>query len=111
MDVLLTKNGPIISRMLADGKVYRDTKKFASIQENLKELLGGYLYGLLKFLGKLLYIYDLLNDNERGIQYLDISRDGENIETIVDLVYSPVKDRYEDCIKRLRYNIDSCQEY
>lgn len=110
MDVLLTKNGPIISRMLADGKVCRDTKKFASIQENLKELLGGYLYGLLKFLGKLLYIYDLLNDNERGIQYLDISRDGENIETIVDLVYSPVKDRYEDCIKRLRFNIDSCQE-
>ena len=76
-------------------------------QDNLEELLGEYLYGLLKFLGKLLYIYDLLNDDVRDIQYISITKDGETIDNVLDLVYNPVKDTYKEYIKRLRYNAES----
>ena len=106
-DVLLTKNGPVISSMMVGGEIYRDTKMFTSIQDNLEELLGEYLYGLLKFLGKLLYIYDLLNDDVRDIQYISITKDGETIDNVLDLVYNPVKDTYKEYIKRLRYNAES----
>ena len=110
VEILLTKDGPIVYSIIADKK-YRDTKKFSSVQDNLKTLLGDYLYGLLEFLGKLLYIYELLNDNVRGIQYLDITEDGETIENAVELTYSSVEGTYIKYLKKLRYNMEPEEEF
>lgn len=103
IEVLLTKDGPVVYSVSTDKK-YRDTKKFSSVQNNLDELLGEYLYGLLTFLGKLLYIYELLNDNVRDIQYTSITEDGETIENVVELAYYPVEGTYIKYLKELRYN-------
>ena len=110
IEVLLTKDGPIVYSISPDKK-YRDTKKFPSIQNNLVELLGEYLYGLLTFLGKLLYIYELLNDNVRDIQYTSITEDGETIENVVELAYYPVEGTYIKYLKELRYNKEPEEEF
>lgn len=110
IEVLLTKDGPIVYSVSPDKK-YRDTKKFSSIQNNLEELLGEYLYGLLTFLGKLLYIYELLNDNVRDIQYTSITEDGETIENVVELAYYLVEGTYIKYLKELRYNKEPEEEF
>lgn len=103
MEVLLTKDGPIISKIISN-KDYKDTTKFSSVQDNLKTLLGYYLYGLLEFLGKILYIYDLLNGDSRDVQYINISKDDETIKNVVEFAYEPtesVGDVYVEHIKKL----------
>ena len=105
MEVLLTKDGPIISKIISN-KDYKDTTKFSSVQDNLKTLLGYYLYGLLEFLGKILYIYDLLNGDSRDVQYINISKDDETIKNVVEFAYEPIEVVGEvelDYIKKL-YN-------
>lgn len=105
MEVLLTKDGPIISKIISN-KDYKDTTKFSSVQDNLKTLLGHYLYGLLEFLGKILYIYDLLNGDSRDVQYINISKDDETIKNVVEFAYKPIEVVGEielDYIKKL-YN-------
>ena len=104
MEVLLTKDGPIVSSITTDKKC-TDTTKFSSVQYNLKDLLGEYLYGLLTFLGKLLYIYELLDDDaSRGVLYLNTTKDGETSENVVELTYYPVEGTYIKYLKDLRYN-------
>ena len=110
LEILLTKDGPVVSNIIADKK-YQDTKKFSSVQDHLNVLLGDYLYGLLTFLGKLLYIYDLLNDNVRNIQYLNITKDGETTENVVELTYEPVTDTYLEYLKKLRYYMEPEEEF
>lgn len=110
MEILLTKDGPIISCIIGSKK-YRDTKKFKGVQDSLKTLLGDYLYGLLTFLGKLLYIYELLNDNVRNIQYVNVTEDGETTNNVVELTYEPVTDVYLEYIKKLRYKIEPEEEF
>ena len=110
MEILLTKDGPIVS-CITGRKKYRDTKQFESVQDSLRILLGEYLYGLLEFLGKLLYIYELLNDNVRNIQYLNITEDGETINNVVELTYEPVTDTYVEYIKKLRYINEPEEEF
>ena len=103
MEVLLTKDGPIISKIISN-KDYKDTTKFSSVQDNLKTLLGYYLYGLLEFLGKILYIYNLLNGDVCEVQYINIAKDGETIYNIAELAYEPtesVGDTYVEHIKKL----------
>ena len=110
MEILLTKDGPIVSCIIGSKK-YRDTKKFKGVQDSLKMLLGDYLYGLLTFLGKLLYIYELLDNNIRNIQYINVTEDGETTENVVTLSYEPVKDIYLEYIKKLRYKIEPEEEF
>ena len=110
LEILLTKDGPVVSSIIADKK-YRDTKKFYSVQYHLNILLGDYLYGLLTFLGKLLYIYDLLNDNVRNTQYLNITKDGETTKNVVELTYGPVEGTYIKYLKELRYNNEPEEEF
>lgn len=110
VEILLTKDGPVVSSIISDKK-YRDTKKFSSVQDRLNTLLGDYLYGLLTFLGKLLYIYELLNDDVRNIQYLNITEDGETIENVVELTYCPVEGTYIKYLKGLRYNNEPEEEF
>ena len=110
MEVLLTKNGPIVASITGDKK-YRDTEKFKGVQDSLKILLGDYLYGLLTFLGKLLYIYELLNDNVRNIKYTSITEDDEIIENVVELTYSSVEGAYIKHLKELRYNNEPEEEF
>lgn len=111
MEVLLTKDGPIVSSITANKK-YRDTKMFSSVQDHLEDLLGEYLYGLLTFLGKLLYIYELLdNDSRRGVQYMNITKDGETTENVVELTYYPVEGTYIKYLKELRYNKEAIEEF
>ena len=103
MEVLLTKDGPIVSKIISN-KDYEDTKKFSSIQDNLQTLLGHYLYGLLEFLGKILYIYDLLNGDVCDVQYINITKDGETISNVVEFAYEPIEavgDVYVEHIKKL----------
>ena len=111
MEVLLTKDGPIVSSITADKK-YIDTTKFSSVQFNLKDLLGEYLYGLLTFLGKLMYIYELLDDDaSRGVLYLNTTKDGETTENVVELMYYPVEGTYIKYLKELRYNTEAVEEF
>lgn len=111
MEVLLTKDGPIVSSITTDKKC-TDTTKFSSVQFNLKDLLGEYLYGLLTFLGKLLYIYELLDDDaSRGVLYLNTTKDGETTENVVELTYYPVEGTYIKYLKELRYNKEIEEEY
>lgn len=103
MEVLLTKDGPIISKIISN-KDYKDTTKFSSVQDNLKTLLGYYLYGLLEFLGKILYIYNLLNGDVCEVQYINTAKDGETIYNIAELAYEPtesVGDAYVEHMKKL----------
>lgn len=103
MEVLLTKDGPIISKIISN-KDYKDTTKFSSVQDNLQMLLGYYLYGLLEFLGKILYIYNLLNGDACEVQYINIAKDSETIYNVADLAYEPaesVGDAYVEHIKKL----------
>ena len=111
MEVLLTKDGPVVSSITSNKK-YTDTKKFSSVQFNIQDLLGEYLYGLLTFLGKLLYIYELLdNDVRRGVQFLNTTDDEETTESVAKISYHEVEGTYIKYLKELRYNKEPEEEF
>ena len=111
MEVLLTKDGPVVSSITSNKK-YTDTKKFSSVQFNIQNLLGEYLYGLLTFLGKLLYIYELLdNDVRRGVQFLNTTDDEETTESVAKISYHEVEGTYIKYLKELRYNKEPEEEF
>ena len=111
MEVLLTKDGPVVSSITSNKK-YTDTKKFSSVQFNIQNLLGEYLYELLTFLGKLLYIYELLdNDVRRGVQFLNTTDDEETTESVAKISYHEVEGTYIKYLKELRYNKEPEEEF